>query len=81
MVSPFVFIVLRGTTFNVMDINQGNPLFAKESKGNPHELMENPVTPIKMLTISPRTVLPLSAGSSMIELTQYKTVSTPHEPK
>ena len=35
----------------VMHINKGNPLFARESKGNPHGTQGNPATRIKMTII------------------------------
>ena len=44
MGEPKVITVVDVIDSTVMHINKGNPLFARESKGNPHGTQGNPVT-------------------------------------
>ena len=47
MQEPKVITISDVIDSTVMHINKGNPLFARESKGNPHGTQGNPVTRLK----------------------------------
>ena len=51
MEEPKVITIGDVMDSTVMHINKGNPLFARESKGNPRGTQGNPATRIKMTLI------------------------------